>query len=81
MRSSNTGCDFILTSPSEKRLRVLKPQEVLQKMYPEDTNVFANGIIEKYANRPDNLENGCYTEFATCYVNVNTKDVVEDDDI
>ena len=26
MRSSNIGCDFIFTDPSEKTLRVLKPQ-------------------------------------------------------
>ena len=50
-------------------------------MHPEDTNVFANGIIEKYANHPHDLENECYANFATGYVNVNTKDVVEDDDI
>ena len=81
MRSSNIGCDFIVTGPSEKRLKVLKPQEVLQKMHPEGTNVFANGIIEKYANRRDSLENEYYANFGTGYVNVNTKDVVEDDDV
>ena len=50
-------------------------------MHPEDINVFANGIIKKYANRPDNLENECYADFATCYVNVKTKKVVENDDV
>ena len=59
----------------------MNSQEVLQKILPEVTNVFANGIIEKYANRPDDLENECYANFATGYVNVNTKDVAEDDDI
>ena len=72
---------FISTGPSEEQLRDLKPQEVLQKMYPEDTNAFANGIIKKYAHRPDGLENACYADFAKGYVNINTKDVVEDDDI
>ena len=33
MRSLNIGFDFIFTGPSEKRLRVLKSQEVLQKMH------------------------------------------------
>ena len=28
-------------------------------MHPEDTNIFANGIIGKYANHPDDLENEC----------------------
>ena len=47
MRSSNIGCGFISTGPSEKILRVLKSQEVLQKMHPGDTKVFGNGIIGK----------------------------------
>ena len=34
-------------------------------MHPEDTNIFANGIIGKYADRPDDLENECYADFAT----------------
>ena len=50
-------------------------------MYPEDTNVFANEIIEKYANRPDDLENECYAKFVTGSVNVDTKDILEDADI
>ena len=59
----------------------MKLQEVLQKVHPEDTNIVANEIIEKYANRPDHFENKCYANFTTGYVNFNTKGVVEDDDI
>ena len=81
MRSSNIGCDFGFTGPSEKRLRVLRLQDVLQKMHPEDTNIFTNGMIEKDANCPDDLEKECYGVFSTGYVKVNTKDVVEDNDI
>ena len=81
MRSSNIGYDFIFTVPSEKRSMVLKLQEVLQKMHPEDINVFANEIIEKYANHPDDLENECYIDFVTGYINADTKDILEDDDI
>ena len=81
MRSSNIGYDLIFTAPSEKILMVLKFQEVLQKMHPEDINVFANEITEKYANHPDNLENECYIDFVTGYINADTKDIIEDDDI
>ena len=81
VRSSNIRCDFIFTGQSEKRLRALKPQEVLQKVHPEDTNIVANGIIEKYAKHPHDLENKCYANFTKGYVNFNTKGVVEDDDI
>ena len=34
-------------------------------MHPEDTTIFANGIIGKYADCPDDLENECYADFAT----------------
>ena len=81
MRSLNVGCDFVFTGPSEKRLSVLKPQDVLQKMHPEDKNIFANEIIGKYAYCHDDLENECYADFATGYVNLNTKGIVEDHDI
>ena len=60
---------------------MLKAQDVQQKMHPEDTNVFVDGIIEKLANLPNDLENECYADFATGYVNVNTEGVLEDDDI
>ena len=49
-------------------------------MHPEDTNVLSNEIIEKYANRPDDLEKKCHADFTTGCVNVNTKDVVEGSD-
>ena len=39
LRSSNISCDFVFTDPSEKGLKVLKPQDILQKMHPEDTNI------------------------------------------
>ena len=81
MRSPNIGCDFIFAGPSEKRLRVLKSREGLQKMHPEDTNVFANEIIEKCVNRPHDLENECYADFSTGYAKVNAQDVMKDDDI
>ena len=50
-------------------------------MHPEDTNLFVDGIIEKLANLPDDLENECYADFATGYVNVRTEGVLEDNDI
>ena len=59
----------------------MKLQDVLQKMHPEDTNIFTNGMIEKDANRPVDLEKECCGAFSTGYVKVNTKDVVEDNDI
>ena len=59
----------------------MNPPELLQKMHPENTNVFANGKIKKHVNPSDDLENGYYANFVTGYVNVDTKDILEDDDI
>ena len=81
MRSSNIGCNYIYTGPKEKRLRVLKPQHVIETMHSEDTDIYANGIYERYINRPDSLNDMCYADFAANYVNVKATDEVEEDDI
>ena len=51
-------------------------------MNPEDNNVYATNIIDKYANRPDVLEQMCYADFATNYVSKKVDEVqVESEDI
>lgn len=66
----------------QKRIKSFEaPKCPAKKMHPEDTNVFPNGIIEKYANRPDDLENECNAKFVTGLVNVDTKDIVNEADI
>ena len=32
---------------------MLRSLSILEKMHPEDTNVFTSNITEKYQNRPD----------------------------
>ena len=32
-------------------------------MHPEDTNVLASDIIDKYENRPDDLHSLCLADF------------------
>ena len=73
----------INTSPIDKRVRLLKPTSVLQEMAGSDTNVFYNSLIDKYAARPDFLENVCLAEFAATF-NSKTggqEDSVEVDDV
>ena len=36
-------------------------------MDPEDTNVYASNIIEKYENRPDDLGQMCLADFVSNY--------------
>ena len=54
---------------------MLKSQSVLEKMHPEDTNVFASNIIDKYENRPDDLHSLCLADFASNYVSKKSDDV------
>ena len=55
MRYPNTDVPFVPTGPKKNRTRMLKSQSILEKMHPNDTNVFASNIIDKCENRPDDL--------------------------
>ena len=44
---------------------MLKLQSVLEKMHPEDKNVFSSNIIDKYENRPDDQHSLCLADFAS----------------
>ena len=51
-------------------------------MHPDDTNVFASNIIDKYEDRPDNLHSMCLAYFASSYVNKKVDDLpIEPDEI
>ena len=66
----------------KNRTRMLKSQSILEKMHPEDANVFASNTIDKYENRPDDLHSWCLVDFASNYVSKKSCDEpVESDDI
>ena len=50
-------------------------------MDPNDPDIFSTNMIEKYAIRPDNLDNTCYADSATTYISKNIKETPDDDDI
>lgn len=58
---------FINTSPSHERAFILKPQYQLLKLDKECTEVMCKSIIDKYIDRPDNLENICLAAFVADY--------------
>ena len=61
---------------------MLKSQSILEKMHPEDTNMFPSNIIDKYENWPDDLHSLCLADFAFNYVSKKSGDVpVKSDDI
>ena len=47
---SNIDVLYAPTSLKKNRTRMLKSLSVLEKMHPDDTNVFASNIIDKYKN-------------------------------
>ena len=81
MRSSNIACKYIYTGKPEDRLRVLKPKHVLETMDPDDPDIYSAGVMERYINRPDKLENLCYADFAANYVSTKVNQELEEDDI
>ena len=50
MRHSNIDVLYVPTGLKKNTIRVLKPSSILEKMRPDDTNVFACYIIGKYKN-------------------------------
>ena len=44
---------------------MLRSLSILEKMHPEDTNVFTSNITEKYQNRPDLPKYNRLADFAS----------------
>ena len=80
LRRSNIDVLYIPTGEIKNRTRVLKSQCQLVAMDPDDDNVFATNIIDRYAKRPDILESMCYAEFASNYKQTSIANAQIDDD-
>ena len=82
MRHSNIDVLYVPTGLKKNRTRMLKSLSTLEKMHPDDTNVFASNIIDKYENQPDNLHSMCLADFASSYVRKKADDLpIEPDEI
>lgn len=53
----------------DKRQRILKPKEELEKLPADSSDIFLSGIIQYYSSRPDGLQwdQMCLATFASCY--------------
>ena len=60
------------TNLPEERVFLLKPQSVIENMDDDDENVEARGLIIRYAERPDSMENIWLADFACCYSEMKT---------
>ena len=85
MRSSKIDTVFVLTGKKENRIRALKSRTTLENMHPDDENIYAPNILDKYAHRPDRpteMNNMCLADFATMYVHHKAYEpVIDSDDI
>jgi hypothetical protein len=50
---------FVNTNLPEERVRIIKCQEDLQKLLPDSTEIYCNGLIEYYVQRPEILNSIC----------------------
>ena len=67
MRKSSREVIFVNTNLPEDRVFLLKPQSVIENMDDDDENVESRGLITRYEERPENLENTCLADFACWY--------------
>ena len=81
MRHSNIDVVYVPTGLKKNRTRMLKPQSILEMMNHDDTNVYASSVLDKYENRPNELEEMCLADFATNYVSKKADVQVEAEDI
>ncbi|CAF2442613.1 unnamed protein product [Rotaria sp. Silwood2] len=46
---------------------MLKSDEILEKLEPDSKDVFVEGLIDMYINRPDEMKNVCLADFVSLY--------------
>ena len=80
MRSFNIATEFVPTGLKKQRMRILKSLVILDKVDPEDTNIYAPNIIGRYKNCPDNLDDMWPADFAASHVYEKTNMNYEPDD-
>ena len=72
LSSSSRSTVFINTNRPENRISMVKSDEILEKLEPDSKDVFVQGLIDMYINRPDEMKNVCLADFASLY-NVSKK--------
>ena len=66
-RKCNPECLFVNTNLPEERYRILKSAEELDELPDDSTDIFQNGIIECYNNRPSKVDQLCFPQFGSYY--------------
>ena len=67
LRKSSRAVKFINTSPPEERTVLLKPNDVLEKMAKNSTDIETDNILKQYTRRPKVLENVCLADYVAWF--------------
>ena len=62
---SSVKVEFISTCPPDDRVFIAKDDSILYEMDPDSEDVRVAGNIEKYANRPAQLEDWCLADYVS----------------
>jgi ATP-dependent exoDNAse (exonuclease V) alpha subunit len=65
--------EFIHSGPPESRQKMLKNYSELEKLPPNSTDIYRQGLIDRYALRSDEMEPLCLAEFGANYTFCNNR--------
>ena len=71
---------FIPTDLPQNRTQLLKPVAVINTMDDDDPDVYQKGLVDKYAARPDVLDDMCLADFASNYKTHQRRKASEEED-
>ena len=82
LKNSSREVVFVNTSPESERVIMLKSQKLIERLPDESTDVETKGIIQRYAERPRQLEDLCLADFSSWFKVVyrKTSTFIEDDE-
>ncbi|CAB4032890.1 ATP-dependent DNA helicase PIF1 [Paramuricea clavata] len=67
MRKSSRSVIFVNTSPPAERVELLKPLSEIEKMSDESEEIHSSGLLKRYVERPDILQNVTLADWAAWY--------------
>ena len=67
MRKASRQVIFINTSPPEERVELLKPINDIKDMEDDCEEIYASGLLKRYCNRPQKLEQLTLADWAAWY--------------
>ena len=67
MRKSSRSVIFVNTSPPAERVELLKPLAEIEKMSDESEEIHSGGLLKRYVERPDILQNVTLADWAAWY--------------